>query len=176
MWNEARKRRKAQFSAASDKSYDFTKTKTFDNSNENKKKEKQTPISTMPTRAMHFPWQQWEVNKEHFEMLIPKCCVCYICFRGCEHRFREHFTCLTKLFPKLSCFLHCCCIFLRKFLMDFVLVCVCVLVCVFQFIYLFCWPIDCYKHEYMCNDKYTNRLPWNLPGTSVTFLICLISI
>lgn len=44
MWNEARKRRKAQFSAASDKSYDFTKTKTFDNSNE-KNKEANTNIN-----------------------------------------------------------------------------------------------------------------------------------
>lgn len=43
MWNEAKKRRKAQFSAASDKSYDFTKTKTFDKSNE--KKETNTNIN-----------------------------------------------------------------------------------------------------------------------------------
>lgn len=37
----------------------------------------------------------------------------YVCFKDCEHRFREHFTCFTlNVFPISSCSkLHCCWIF-----------------------------------------------------------------
>lgn len=92
-----------------------------------------------------------------------------------------------NFFPNCRVFVHCYCIFrFVNFLWIFLSVLWLVFGVVFfslsppgfKFIYLFCWAIDCLRHEYVRNDKHTNRWWWwwwwNLPAsnwTSVTFLI-----
>lgn len=100
-----------------------------------KKIKKQTPISTMPTRAMHFPWQQWEVNKEHFEMLIPKCCVCIYVLEAANIDFVSTLRASQNFFPNCRVF----CIVVAFSFVNFLWIlfwCVCVCFSIHLFILL----------------------------------------